>query len=79
VGPICESGDFLAQDRLLPPLARGDLLCVFTAGAYGMVMASHYNAAPKPPEVLVDGSRWRVIRRRETYSDLVAPELEVGH
>lgn len=74
VGPICESGDFLAKDRPLPPVARGDLLAVFTAGAYGMVMASNYNTMPRPPEVLVDGSRATVIRRRETYQDLVATE-----
>jgi diaminopimelate decarboxylase len=78
VGPICESGDFLAKDRPLPPVARGDLLCVFTAGAYGMVMASNYNAVPRPPEVLVEGKSFRLIRRRETYQDLVAAEMEVG-
>lgn len=74
VGPICESGDYLAHDRPLPPVGRGDLLCVFTAGAYGMVMASQYNATPRPPEVLVDGRSATVIRRRETYEDLVEPE-----
>jgi len=74
VGPICESGDFLAKDRPLPPVARGDLLCIFTAGAYGMVMSSNYNAMPRPPEVLVDGKKATVIRRRETYDDLIAPE-----
>jgi len=77
VGPICESGDFLARDRSLPPVARGDLLCVFGAGAYGMVMASNYNAVPRPPEVLVDGRKAQIIRRRENYDDLVGPELEV--
>ena len=76
VGPICESGDFLAKERPLPPMARGDLLAVFTAGAYGMVMASHYNATPLPPEVLVSGKQATIIRRRETYDDLVAAELE---
>lgn len=74
VGPICESGDFLAQQRRLPPVARGDLLAVFSAGAYGIVMASHYNAVPNPVEVLVDGADHKVIRRRETYEDLVAAE-----
>ena len=78
VGPICETGDALAKDRALPPVARGDLLCVFTAGAYGMVMASQYNAMPRPAEVLVNGSDATVIRRRETYDDLIAAELEVG-
>lgn len=75
VGPICESGDFLAKARALPPVVRGDLLAVFTAGAYGMVMASNYNAVPRPPEVLVDGDKATLIRRRETYDDLVAQEL----
>jgi len=74
VGPICESGDFLAKDRPLPPTRRGDLLAVFTAGAYGFAMSSNYNNRPRAAEVLVDGSRYRVIRRRETYEDLVAAE-----
>lgn len=76
VGPVCESGDFLAKDRMLPPMNRGDLLAVFSAGAYGFVMAGHYNSRPSPPEVLVDGDTFRVIRRRETYDDLVAAERE---
>ncbi len=76
VGPICETGDYLALDRPLPPIARGDLLAVFGAGAYGMSMASHYNTMPKPPEVLVDGDRYTLIRRRETYDDLVAAEID---
>ncbi|MCC7147186.1 MAG: diaminopimelate decarboxylase [Phycisphaeraceae bacterium] len=76
VGPICETGDFLARDRALPPVARGDLLAIFTAGAYGMVMASNYNAMPRPPEVLVDGKQITLLRRRETYDDLVAPEIQ---
>ncbi len=74
VGPVCESGDFLAKDRRLPPMRRGDLLAVFSAGAYGMVMASHYNSRPNPPEVLVDGDSFRTIRRRETMDDLLAAE-----
>jgi diaminopimelate decarboxylase len=74
VGPICESGDFLAIDRPLPPVKRGDLLAVFTAGAYGMVMASRYNSMPLPAEVLVDGDKPTLIRRRESYDDLVAHE-----
>lgn len=73
-GPICESTDYFARDRLLPPLKRGDLLAIFTAGAYGFTMASNYNGRPLCPEVLVDGSRFRLIRRRQTYEDLVAPE-----
>ncbi len=76
VGPICESGDTLARDRTLPPVARGDLMCVYSAGAYGMVMASNYNAMPRPPEVLVDGDQATLIRRRETYDDLVSLEVE---
>ena len=76
VGPICETGDFIAKDRALPPVARGDLLCVFSAGAYGMVMASNYNAVPRPVEVLVDRDRATIIRHRETYDDLVALELD---
>ncbi len=75
VGPICESGDFLAVDRPLPPLERGDLMAVFTAGAYGMSMASRYNTMPLPAEVLVDGDAFRVVRRRETYDDLIAHEV----
>lgn len=74
VGPVCESGDFLAKDRMLPPMKRGDLVAVFSAGAYGFVMASHYNSRPNPPEVLVEGARYRVIRRRETYENLVEAE-----
>jgi diaminopimelate decarboxylase len=75
VGPICESGDFFAKDRAFPEVSPGDLLAVFSAGAYGMSMASNYNSHPRPVEVLVDGAGFRVIRRRETYDDLVAPEM----
>jgi diaminopimelate decarboxylase len=74
VGPVCESGDFLAKDRWLPPLTRGDLLCIFSTGAYGFVMSSQYNSRPRSAEVLVEGAEARVIRRRETYDDLVAAE-----
>ena len=74
VGGVCESSDFLAKDRLLPPVKRGDLLAVFAAGAYGFVMSSQYNTRPRAAEVLVEGEKWRVIRRRETYDDLVAAE-----
>ncbi|MHC4713862.1 MAG: diaminopimelate decarboxylase [Planctomycetota bacterium] len=77
VGPVCESGDFMAKERPLPHVARGDLLVIFGAGAYGMTMASNYNARPRAPEVMVDGSQWRVVRRRETFEDLVRPEVEV--
>jgi diaminopimelate decarboxylase len=74
VGPICESGDYLAKDRPLPRTQRGDLLAVFTAGAYGFAMSSNYNNRPRLPEVLVDGDSYKIIRRRETYEDLVAAE-----
>jgi diaminopimelate decarboxylase len=74
VGPVCESGDFLAKDRALPRLDPGDLLAVFSAGAYGMVMASNYNTRPRAAEVLVDGTSARLVRRRETYEELVAQE-----
>jgi diaminopimelate decarboxylase len=75
VGPVCESGDFLAKDRPLPRLERGDLLAIFSAGAYGMVMASNYNTRPRAAEVLVSGAQPKLVRRRETYEDLVAQEL----
>ncbi len=74
VGPICESGDFLARGRELPPVKRGDLMAVFATGAYAASMASQYNSRPRAAEVLVAGDRARLIRRRETYADLLAPE-----
>jgi diaminopimelate decarboxylase len=74
VGPVCESADVLAKRRRLPPLEGGDLIVLRTAGAYGMAMASQYNARPRPPEVLVDGRSWRVIRAREGYKDLIRGE-----
>ena len=76
VGPICETGDFLAEDRLLPPVKRGDLLAVFSTGAYGMVMASRYNSMPLPAEVMVDAGAATLVRRRERYDDLTAHEAE---
>ncbi len=75
VGPICEGADFFARDRAMPPVQRGDLLCIFSAGAYGHTMASNYNARPMLPEVLVDGSHYHIIRRRQSYDDLIAPEV----
>ena len=78
MGPVCESGDFLAKDRPLPPLDRGALIAIFSAGAYGMVMASNYNTRPRAAEILVDRSQARLVRRRETYEDLVRQELEVS-
>ncbi len=74
VGPICESGDFLARDRELPRVEEGALLAVMSAGAYGFVMSSNYNDRPRAAEVLVDGDRYAIVRRRETYEDLVAGE-----
>jgi diaminopimelate decarboxylase len=76
VGPVCESGDFLAKDRFLPRVARGDLLATFSAGAYGMAMSSNYNSRCRAAEVLVTGRTHRLIRRRETYQDLVRPEVD---
>ena len=75
VGPVCESGDFLAKDRFLPQLDRGDLIAIFSAGAYGMVMASNYNTRPRAAEVLVALRQSRLVRRRETYEDLVSQEV----
>ncbi len=74
VGPICESGDFLAQERVLPHVEAGDLLAVMSAGAYAFVMASNYNSRPRAPEVLVKGGEIHVIRTRETHEDLVRGE-----
>jgi diaminopimelate decarboxylase len=77
VGPVCESGDFLAKGRALPKVERGSLLATFSAGAYGMSMSSNYNARPRAAEVLVDGGQHKLIRRRETFEDLVRTEMEV--
>ncbi len=74
VGPICETGDFLARDRELPALQQGDLLAIGAAGAYGMTMSSNYNTRPRAAEVMVDGPRWRIIRERETLEHLTAGE-----
>ncbi len=74
VGPVCETADVLGRDVPLPPLAPGDRLAVLTAGAYGMVMASNYNARPRPPEIAVDEDGWRVVRPRETWDDLIRGE-----
>ncbi|MBI1180283.1 MAG: diaminopimelate decarboxylase [Alphaproteobacteria bacterium] len=74
VGPVCETGDTFARDRLAPPLAAGDLVAILSAGAYGAVMASSYNTRPLVPEVLVDGNRFAVIRRRPTYDEILAAE-----
>jgi diaminopimelate decarboxylase len=74
VGPVCESGDFFAHDRKLNPVAPGDLVALLDAGAYGMAQSSNYNTRLRPAEVLVEGARSRLIRRRETIADLLAPE-----
>jgi diaminopimelate decarboxylase len=74
VGPICEGADFFAKDRRLPPVKRGDAISIFTAGAYGFSMSSNYNARARAAEVLVDGNKFSVIRRRETYEDLISLE-----
>ena len=75
VGPICESGDYFAKDRMLPEVKRGDFLAVMSAGAYGFSMSSNYNSRRRAAEVLVDGQKFRIIRRRETYNDLIKLEL----
>jgi diaminopimelate decarboxylase len=74
VGPVCESGDYLARGRRIRLLEQGEGLVVATAGAYGYVMGSQYNSRPRPPEILVHGSKWTVIRERETLEDLVRGE-----
>ena len=74
VGPVCESGDFFARDRELPPVQAGDLLALLDAGAYGMAQASNYNSRLRAAEVLVEGKKARLIRRRETIDDMLATE-----
>jgi diaminopimelate decarboxylase len=76
VGPVCESGDFLALDRAMPEIKQGDLLAVMSAGAYGFVMASNYNSRPLPAEALVKGDRFALIRKRQVVEDLVRGETE---
>ena len=71
VGGVCETGDYLALGRPLPPLASGDLIAIMTAGAYGAVEASTYNTRPLLPEVLVNGTEWAVVRPRQTYEALI--------
>lgn len=74
VGPVCESGDFFAQDRDLPALASGDRIALMSSGAYGFVMASNYNSRPLAAEVLIEGSTWSTIRSRQTFDDLIRGE-----
>jgi diaminopimelate decarboxylase len=76
VGPVCESGDFFALDREMPQLNEGDLLAIMSAGAYGFVMGSNYNSRPLPAEVLVRGNKFSLIRKRQTWKDLVRDELD---
>lgn len=75
VGPICESGDFIAQDRLLPRVAEGDLLGIRSAGAYGFSMSSNYNSRPRAAEVMVDGRKAKLVRKRETWQDLLRTQV----
>src|SRR5579863_9155989 len=74
VGPVCETGDFLARDREMPEVLPGDVLAVSTVGAYGFAQSSTYNARRRPAEVLVEGDAWRIVRQRETYEDLIRGE-----
>jgi diaminopimelate decarboxylase len=76
VGPICETGDFFARDRKIPEVKQGDFLAVFSAGAYGFSMASNYNSRPRSSEFLVEGDKFRLIREREQYEDLVRGEIK---
>ena len=77
VGPVCETGDFFARDRSLPEVKEGDLVAILDAGAYGMSLGSNYNTRPRPAEVLVEGKRARLIRRRETIRDLTRQEARL--
>jgi diaminopimelate decarboxylase len=74
VGPVCETGDFLARNREMPPVLPGALMAVSTAGAYGFVLSSNYNSRPRVPEVLVEGDTWRIVRQRESLEDLIKGE-----
>jgi diaminopimelate decarboxylase len=76
-GPICESSDYLAKERNIPPVVQGDRLVIFTVGAYGMVMASQYNSQPRPAEYLVDGNRVTMIREKECYEDLISKQCNI--
>jgi len=74
VGPICETGDFLAKDRSMPVLSAGNLLAVMSAGAYGFTMSSNYNSRPRVAEVMVSDDRFEIVRKRETYARLTQGE-----
>ncbi len=77
VGPVCESGDFFARDRDLPEVKEGDLVAILDAGAYGMALSSNYNTRPRAAEILVEGKKARLVRRRETIRDLIQPETRL--
>jgi diaminopimelate decarboxylase len=77
VGPVCESGDFFARDRSLPEVKEGDLVAILDAGAYGMSLSSNYNTRPRPAEILVDGKKAKLVRRRETIKDLIKQEINL--
>ena len=79
VGPVCETGNFFARDRKLAPVEPGDLVALLDAGAYGMAQSSNYNTRLRPVEVLVEGAKARLIRRRETIADVLRPELALGN
>jgi diaminopimelate decarboxylase len=78
-GPVCESADYLGRERALPEMKRGDLIAVLFAGAYSAAMASNYNSRPRAPEVLVEAGAFRVVRRRETWEDLVQAEVGLSN
>jgi diaminopimelate decarboxylase len=75
VGPVCESGDFMARDREMANVLPGDLVAICTAGAYGFVQSSNYNSRPRAAEVMVAGNGWRVVRQRESLEDLTRGEM----
>jgi diaminopimelate decarboxylase len=75
VGPVCETGDFFARNRELPPIVPGDLLAILDAGAYGMSLSSNYNTRGRAAEVLVDGTKVRLVRRRESFEDIIRSEI----
>jgi diaminopimelate decarboxylase len=78
VGPICESTDIFAEQRPMPPLKSGDLLAIFSTGAYGAVMASAYNLRPPAPEVMVNGHEFAIVRPRPTYADMIGRDRLPG-
>jgi diaminopimelate decarboxylase len=78
VGPVCESGDFFALDRELTEVEPGEVLALMSAGAYGFTMASNYNSRPLPAEALVSGAEIKLVRRRQSYADLISLEITEG-